>query len=467
MTSIQSQKPSLIIPIELQIRELDAKLLLACLAATRGFNVFLGNQFDIHLEIGNLPVGTYLAKDITPQRFKVLSFIKSFGFRIFGWDEEVLVYYSQELYRKRRIYKPSMALFDGLFAWGNDSAAIWNMDNDTNVPVYITGNPRGDLLRSEFESFFEQDVSNIKKEYGDFVLFNSNFGSVNPFATLYKKLPVPGEKVILSKINQKNYVADLAIYKNALFQKFLEIIPQLANNFPKQRFVIRPHPAESHEPWIKISKDCANVCVVRDGNIVNWLKACKLVLHNGCTTSIEARIMNVPVISYNPLVDERFDPFLPTRLSLPTYSADELVSTLKSLIYANQNNSCLPYNTQKDFSEIIDNYITNPRGRLSSELILDEIQRHANGKQVKTCWLSKLKARMAYLKRKRQKLAAMRDVNSRYSDDMRKNDFPPLSFETIQKKIALLSRCLNGCFDTLEISLHKENIFNLSLRTDR
>lgn len=465
MASIQSQKPSLVIPIELQIRELDAKLLLACLAATRGFNVFLGNQFDIHLEIGNLPVGTYLAKDITPQRFKVLSFIKSFGFRIFGWDEEVLVYYSQELYRKRRIYKPSMALFDGLFAWGNDSAAIWNIDNDTNVPVYITGNPRADLLSPIFQEFFDSDCHEIKKKYGNFILFNSNFGSVNAFSPLHKKMPIPGEKAILTRTNKKNYIADLAIYKNILFKNFLEVIPFIAKNMPHQSIVVRPHPAESHEPWLKISKEHKNVHVVQEGNIINWLKACQVVLHNGCTTAIEASILGIPAVSYQPIRDRRFDPELPNKLSLTIDNQKALVDLLSQILKKSDNTTqhileTLRYNNR----QIIEPYISNlGADSLASEMILSKIQHHlVHQKKLPPSIFVKISGMIRYYWRKRKKLAAAQNYKSKLSPSIRQNDFPEISINKIKEKIYLLSKSLDGRFDHLTIKKFKDNIFLIS-----
>ena len=46
---------TLIVPVENQSRELDAKLLLSCVAAERGFPVVLGSRFFIHLAAASLP----------------------------------------------------------------------------------------------------------------------------------------------------------------------------------------------------------------------------------------------------------------------------------------------------------------------------------------------------------------------------------------------------------------------------
>jgi hypothetical protein len=56
-------RPHLIIPSELQVREFDSKLLLACLAAERGYPSVVGSRVEIHNRITGLPRGIYLAKD--------------------------------------------------------------------------------------------------------------------------------------------------------------------------------------------------------------------------------------------------------------------------------------------------------------------------------------------------------------------------------------------------------------------
>jgi hypothetical protein len=67
---------TLIIPVEEQSREFDAKLLLACVAAERGYPAVLGSRRAIHLSATRLPRGIYsfpiptiyTSKDAPPQR---------------------------------------------------------------------------------------------------------------------------------------------------------------------------------------------------------------------------------------------------------------------------------------------------------------------------------------------------------------------------------------------------------------
>ena len=38
-----------------------------------------------------------------------------------------------------------------------------------------------------------------------------------------------------------------------------------------------------------------------EGNVVPWLLACSMLIHNGCTTAVEGYILKRPVIAYVPL----------------------------------------------------------------------------------------------------------------------------------------------------------------------
>ena len=59
---MKSKKPILLIPVENQVRELDAKLLLACVAAERGLTSILGPKREVEFRIASLPRGIFLSK---------------------------------------------------------------------------------------------------------------------------------------------------------------------------------------------------------------------------------------------------------------------------------------------------------------------------------------------------------------------------------------------------------------------
>ena len=52
---MSDDRTTLILPVENQVRELDAKLLLACVAAERGFPVVMGSRALVHHRVSSIP----------------------------------------------------------------------------------------------------------------------------------------------------------------------------------------------------------------------------------------------------------------------------------------------------------------------------------------------------------------------------------------------------------------------------
>ena len=70
---------TLIIPVENQVRELDAKLFLASVAVERGFPVILGSRAFVHYRVASIPRGVYLAKSMRKLSNRMFSILRRLG----------------------------------------------------------------------------------------------------------------------------------------------------------------------------------------------------------------------------------------------------------------------------------------------------------------------------------------------------------------------------------------------------
>ena len=179
-----SSKVPLIIPVENQVRELDPKLLLACIAARRGFPSVIGSHREIDFRIASFPRSQYLCKSFTVSNLKMFRIIHKLGHQIVSWDEEALVHLPSEMYYSRRLSPLTMKYLSHLFAWGEDNAELWRQypELPAGLPIHITGNPRNDMLRTEMRAFYKREVEEIRNLYGEFILVNTNFNHVNSFS---------------------------------------------------------------------------------------------------------------------------------------------------------------------------------------------------------------------------------------------------------------------------------------------
>ena len=161
-------KKSLIIPVENQVREFDPKLLLACIAARRGFSALIGSRWEIDNRISSFPRSVYLSKSMTKRGGKLFQIMRKVGHEIVAWDEEALVHLPAETFFSRRISPTGIKHVSHLFAWGQDNADLWRQypHLSSRTPIHITGNPRGDMLRPEMRDLYAREIKAIHKPMG-------------------------------------------------------------------------------------------------------------------------------------------------------------------------------------------------------------------------------------------------------------------------------------------------------------
>jgi surface carbohydrate biosynthesis protein len=336
-------KPLLLIPVENQVRELDPKLLLACVAARRGFSSVIGSRREMEMLIDAFPRSIYLSKSMTVRSLLFFWVAAKYGHDIITWDEEALVHLPPETYFSRRLHPAAIRYVSHLFAWGEENAELWRQypHLPDGIPIHVTGNPRSDLLRHEMHAYYAAEVRQIRREFGNFILVNTNFNHVNAFGpdmNLFKPVKHAGETPRFGRAARgmsREYAEGLRDHKLAVFRDFQRMIPELEKSFTDYAIVVRPHPTESHEAYRRIAAACQRVKVTNAGNVVPWLLSAKALIHNGCTTGVEAFEMRVPALSYRATVDETYDGGfyrLPNALSHNCFSFDELKYTLQRIL---------------------------------------------------------------------------------------------------------------------------------------
>jgi surface carbohydrate biosynthesis protein len=379
-----SKKPALLMPVENQVRELDARLLLACVAARRGLTSIIGPKRDIESRIASFPRGIFLSKSLRVAKRKIFPLARKLGHEIVSWDEEALVHLPPETYFTRRLPRKGLEHVSHLFAWGEDNAELWRQypKLPAEMPIHVTGNPRGDLLRPEMQAFYNEDSEKIRNTYGNFILINTNFNHVNAFypdQNLFKPVKEQGKKARFGQAARgmtREYAEGLRDHKQAIFEQFQKMIPDLEMAFPDYNIVVRPHPTENQEIYHRIAAQCKRVRVTNEGNVVPWLMATRVLLHNGCTTGVEAYAMGVPSISYRATVNDNFDLGfyrLSNGLSHQCFDFTELQHTLGEILAGK-----LGCGEDDQKNALIDHHLTALSGPLACERIVDVLLKIAD-----------------------------------------------------------------------------------------
>ncbi|MDQ0350233.1 surface carbohydrate biosynthesis protein [Alkalibacillus filiformis] len=337
----------LFLPVEVKVRELDAKMLLAYYAAQEGFRVVIGEQTAVERAALELPQGIFFAKGY-PDRYRsrVVKKMKAKGHRLIELDEEGLIMSDRNHYLEDRMNKSSTKQFDQIYCWGTDQKELIE-SHIPNQELILTGNPRFDLLKEKFRPLYKQRVKSIQTSYGSFILLNTRFSIYNP-----KK-----------KNNQNEH--EQYDYMKQLFQHFIKLTEAIAREIPYQTIIIRPHPSENLHTYQKRFESYDNIVIAPFGNVIDWILASQVIIHNGCTTGLEAFLLNKPSITYMPIEDDRYDVFLPNQFS-------EKATTIDSVLDAIQNIETI-HPTRKQHN-ILDHYVASWSAGQAYEKIINALK---------------------------------------------------------------------------------------------
>ena len=356
----------LVIPVETLNREFDGKLLLALCAAERGFRPIFGGRTSLHRRASSLPTSIYVSKGIRVGNRAMLSLLQRMGHVIVALEEEGLIRHSDEAYLM--MLDPST--FNRatlLYAWGHDNAELWRRFRDyRDTPIIEAGNPRMDLLRPEIRNFYRDDVKALHERFGKFVLFNSNFSFVNHFIPGLQRFRVaeqaPSDRSDAIKAGIKQH-------KAAVFESFIALLPKLSAAVAPHGLVVRPHPSENAQTWKDVTAGLPNVHVIHEGPVVPWLMAASALIHNSCTSGIEAAILGTPALSYRAVRSNEFDPELPNVVSSQYTDPESLCAAARAALDGSHRD--------RDLTGInrahLEPHITALDGKLSCEIILDAL----------------------------------------------------------------------------------------------
>jgi surface carbohydrate biosynthesis protein len=460
----------LLIPVENQVREMDPKLLLACIAAKRGFSSVIGSRRELEFRIDSYPKSIYLSKSMTRRSLIFFRMARKFGHHIVTWDEEALVHLPPETYFSRRLHPEAIQLVSHLFAWGQDNVELWRQYDHLpqNMPIHNTGNPRNDMLRPEMHPFYEDDVQALRRKYGDFILINTNFNHVNAFGpdmNLFQPVMKPGEPAKFGRAARgmsREYAQGLSDHKQAVFKSFQDFIPKLDRAFPNLNIIIRPHPTERHDVYKEMATHCSRVHVTNNGNVVPWILATKAVLHNGCTTGVESFVMGVPSISYRESVDETYDNGfyrLPNAVSHQCFNFAQLQDMIHQIISGK-----LGVADGNERQALVKRYLASQEGPLASEKMV-EVLAAAIAKQKdddRPTWWECLQRRLiadGYHLYKRLKPML---PGSHNRPEFQKHRYPGISLDQLKRKIKRIQNILN---DTTRLKVEKlsDVLFRISV----
>lgn len=305
------------LPVEVSRREIMSRAFLACRLASAGHDVlvFASDLFD---RFGWPGPGIYIGKNVfrsyVPHDLRYYEAMKAAGIAVWYHDEEAGLYpgegpaeWAEHLDRRTDV--SVLAEDDKVLAWGNYQADHYARTGIA-AQVHVVGSVNFELYRPEHAPLFDDYDREQTGGAEDFVLVNTRFGFANGFYT--------GDGDLISEL-YAGAMTTAERYENfsqegVLLHHMVGLVAQLAVEHPEQRIVVRPHPAENPDFYRGVFKLLPNVLIGDWGDVGSWIRRSRCLVHNGCTTAIQASIAQKPVITFVP-ADSRMDRSTPPVLN--------------------------------------------------------------------------------------------------------------------------------------------------------
>lgn len=364
------------IPIEIKVRELEGRLLLALTAAERGHTVVVGEKKDtIGLATkGLLPPGLVHLKSITPHESmkRLLSRLKKNGHAVTVQDEESgLLDETYDTFARLRFSEETIQAVDRVLAWGNyDQRSLKQFYESQSDKIVVTGSPRVDFWREDFADYYSDHKESKEMEGKPYIMVVSNFSgplNINRFWNVMARLSEAGYFEREEGREMREYLN--AAYQTKLIGEFVFMIRGLRRRFPDYNVLVRPHPVESTEGWEKLIGNVPGVFVQRSGTISPWIRHAKAIIHNGCTSAMEAAISGQNRIAYRP-IPNKIEREIPNKVSLNAFSEEELHTLLDGMLKGQDLHSKDEHNAE--IQALLRDRFGISDDRLAADRIIDE-----------------------------------------------------------------------------------------------
>ncbi len=290
-----SKKKHIYLPIEIKAREYVSNLLIVNKAINKNYRCYIGAKSSINRLISYKKEknGIFFSKSTLTEKEYI-------NFR----DKcEYLTILDQELGPALTIKEIKMGLssrknlvipeyIDSYYVISETMRKlVREIYPEIKDKIKLTGWPRIDLWK-DFRHLSSDKSDRIKKKYGKFILFSSDY-SFTRKSNIYSFLKYL-EGYNWKKDSAKyKFVKDQAFQTYYEFKKNLKFFKQLDKLRLNYKIIIRPHPADDRRHWTRLSKYFENILVIYEGDITEWLCASEGFFHRGCTTAVQAAIANI------------------------------------------------------------------------------------------------------------------------------------------------------------------------------
>tara|TARA_B110000971_G_scaffold28239_2_gene25296 strand:- start:6895 stop:8259 length:1365 start_codon:yes stop_codon:yes gene_type:complete len=362
--------------VEIKKRDLMSRVLIGMNSALQNNIVYVGD-LSKYLLNSRLSQGIFLDKSISRIQSKSnkLKKIKSLGNIITSIDEECGVTHNDyESFATLRFSEENLKYTSAIFCWGNkDYNFLKKRYSKFKHKFFKTGSARNDIcfILKKFDS--KKRLKNLPPK--NYLLINSNFGTILTHKPFFKVLRdrrnyyLSKNRKLYKNVETEKFRLERDSWRISILQHYIELIKQLKEKVKNLKIVIRPHPSENINHWKEfLGNETNNILISNDYTSNEMINFCELVIHTGCHTALEAKLMEKSVISFNPQKKHKFERKFYTDCGVEINDINNLIKYIKQKKYLLKKN-------KNSFSKNFKNSIFLNKKKYSAELISEVFEK--------------------------------------------------------------------------------------------
>jgi surface carbohydrate biosynthesis protein len=317
-------QPHVCLIVDNPLRDLEGLVLLGRELATRGVKVTLVPMYEQGSDVIALQPDLVLVNYTRPNNADVIKHYKRAGILVGVLDTEGIGGTNADQFAMLVRTAGSPDLIDLYCVWGEAQRAAFLKHGTVPAHIlHVTGCPRYDFCAGPWRAALSRPSVDA-----DYVLLNTNFPTVNP---RFSNGPDDEVETIVNAGFSRDYANQVIVEARHAYRSTLEISMKLARHFPDVRFVLRPHPFENIRSYDALA-DLPNFEVRQEGTSIEWINGARLLIHQNCSTAIEATMLNVEPLSMEWFNTPSLRVQAAAQVSRPVASESDLIALVEQAV---------------------------------------------------------------------------------------------------------------------------------------
>lgn len=352
------------------LRDLEGLVLLGRQLATRGARVTLVPMYDQGFDVPALRPDLVLLNYTRPNNADLIKSYKRAGILVGVLDTEGMGGKSADQFAGMVKATGCPDLVDLYCVWGEaQRTAFLQHATVPETLLFATGCPRYDFCAPPWRSALSKP--SVAPGY---VLINTNFPVVNP---RFSNNSLVEEQSMVKAGFSREFARRFIVDARDAYRRALETAIELARMFPDERFVLRPHPFENIHAYDAFA-ELPNAQVIQSGTSLEWISGASLLIHQNCSTAIEAIMLHVEPLSMEWFNTPALRLDAATQVSRPAASSSELANLVREAL--NRGLQSPAHDTVEFRRKIIRDLFTSVDGASSARVSDAVLQTIANAR---------------------------------------------------------------------------------------